>query len=219
MTYKLIEVKLQTSKSYTSGWPARFQWVKWHAKQTPTEALPALRRPKPYPKHLIRKRVPSNKPPAHKKPSWATDEAHMEQLKQHRLRAKQLKKKHPLRRRRMRRNLTYSQWCRIVYAKHAKHYNLKWPNYKNRSRRIRKRKINRWVRVILGRALKLNRGYDHGSISLNYKNTRLLKHFISKHGKIMTRRQNRLSAMKQRRVKRTIKTARAASVLPYHLSC
>lgn len=183
------------------------------SKPTLSEDNPVLRRPNPFPKELISKRnIDLNRNVRRKKPSRLQRTTGVEDTKK-------VKTNHGPRRRRPRRNLTYSQWCRIVYAKHAKHYGLKWPNYKNRSRRIRKKKINRWVRVILGRALKLGRGHLRGSISLNYKNTRLLKHFISKHGKIMTRRQNRLSVMKQRHVKREIKTARAACVLPYHLTC
>lgn len=183
------------------------------SKPTSSEDSPVLRRPNPFPKELIAKRnIDLNRNVRRKKPSRLRPTKDVPDTKK-------VKTKDQPRRRRPRRNLTYSQWCRIVYAKHAKHYNLKWPNYKNRSRRIRKKKINRWVRVILGRALKLGRGHLRGSISLNYKNTRLLKHFISKHGKIMTRRQNRLSVMKQRHVKREIKTARAACVLPYHLTC
>lgn len=210
MNHKLLKVKLNLSRldvrqSETTS------VKKSNVKPSSSDETPVLRRPNPFPKELKAKRKMS-RGKKQKKPSWTPSEADIE-------RAKKLKEKHPLRRRRRRRLLTYSQWCRIVYAKHAKHYALKWPNYKNRSRRIRKKKINRWVRVILARALKLNRGYDHGSIMLNYKNTRLLKHFISKHGKIMTRRQNRLGSMKQRHVKRTIKIARTAGVLPYSLSC
>ncbi len=50
---------------------------------------------------------------------------------------------------------------------------------------------------------------------IDYKNTGLLKNYISFEGKILSRRFNRLTAKKQRAMSRAIKTARVVALLPF----
>ena len=54
-----------------------------------------------------------------------------------------------------------------------------------------------------------------GITYIDYKNTDLLRKFISDRGKIRSRRVTRVSAQQQRRVSRAIKNARAMALLPY----
>ncbi|MFC4034723.1 30S ribosomal protein S18 [Streptomyces polygonati] len=50
---------------------------------------------------------------------------------------------------------------------------------------------------------------------IDYKNTDLLRKFISDRGKIRSRRVTRISAQQQRRMARAIKNAREMALLPY----
>ena len=55
-----------------------------------------------------------------------------------------------------------------------------------------------------------------GITSIDYKDTNLLRRFISDRGKIRSRRVTRLSAQQQRELARAIKNAREMALLPYH---
>ncbi|GAA4688703.1 MULTISPECIES: 30S ribosomal protein S18 [Streptomyces] len=50
---------------------------------------------------------------------------------------------------------------------------------------------------------------------IDYKNTDLLRKFISDRGKIRSRRVTRVSAQQQRQLARAIKNAREMALLPY----
>ncbi|MBO3678534.1 30S ribosomal protein S18 [Streptomyces sp. NEAU-YJ-81] len=50
---------------------------------------------------------------------------------------------------------------------------------------------------------------------IDYKDTELLRKFISDRGKIRSRRVTRVSAQQQRRLARAIKNAREMALLPY----
>ena len=50
---------------------------------------------------------------------------------------------------------------------------------------------------------------------VDYKNTELLKRFMTPHGRIMNRRRTKLCAKSQRDVARAIKHARFLALLPY----
>ncbi|PWG10544.1 30S ribosomal protein S18 [Streptomyces sp. V2] len=50
---------------------------------------------------------------------------------------------------------------------------------------------------------------------IDYKDTDLLRKFISDRGKIRSRRVTRISAQQQRQVSRAIKNAREMALLPY----
>jgi small subunit ribosomal protein S18 len=54
-----------------------------------------------------------------------------------------------------------------------------------------------------------------GITAVDYKDTRLLRTFISDRGKIRSRRVTGLSVQQQRQVARAIKTARELALLPY----
>ncbi len=54
-----------------------------------------------------------------------------------------------------------------------------------------------------------------GIDTLDYKNTDLLRRYISDRGKILPRRKAHLCARHQRRVARAIKRARQLALLPY----
>ena len=51
--------------------------------------------------------------------------------------------------------------------------------------------------------------------TLDYKDIEILKSFISERGRIMPRRLTGVSAMKQREIKRAVKRARNAALLPF----
>ncbi len=51
--------------------------------------------------------------------------------------------------------------------------------------------------------------------AIDYKDTKLLKRFISERGKMMPRRITAVSAKKQRELARAIKRARSVALLPY----
>lgn len=53
---------------------------------------------------------------------------------------------------------------------------------------------------------------------IDYKDTDLLRKFISDRGKIRSRRVTRVSAQQQRELARAIKNARAMALLPYSSS-
>ena len=48
-----------------------------------------------------------------------------------------------------------------------------------------------------------------------YKNIKLLKAFLTKYGKIRSRRKTRISVQKQRRVAKAIRRARAFGIIPF----
>ncbi|WAZ23192.1 30S ribosomal protein S18 [Streptomyces cinnabarinus] len=50
---------------------------------------------------------------------------------------------------------------------------------------------------------------------IDYKDTELLRKFISDRGKIRSRRVTRISARQQRRLARAVKNAREMALLPY----
>ncbi|KOT30114.1 30S ribosomal protein S18 [Streptomyces rimosus subsp. rimosus] len=54
-----------------------------------------------------------------------------------------------------------------------------------------------------------------GITYIDYKNTDLLRKFISDRGKIRSRRITRVSAQQQRQLARAIKNAREMALLPY----
>ncbi|KOG56210.1 30S ribosomal protein S18 [Streptomyces griseoflavus] len=54
-----------------------------------------------------------------------------------------------------------------------------------------------------------------GITYIDYKNTDLLRKFISDRGKIRSRRVTRVSAQQQRQLARAIKNAREMALLPY----
>ncbi|RSS92153.1 30S ribosomal protein S18, partial [Streptomyces sp. WAC05292] len=54
-----------------------------------------------------------------------------------------------------------------------------------------------------------------GVTSIDYKDTDLLRRFISDRGKIRSRRVTRVTARQQRRLAAAIKTAREMALLPY----
>ncbi|WP_425246015.1 30S ribosomal protein S18 [Streptomyces sp. NEAU-NA10] len=54
-----------------------------------------------------------------------------------------------------------------------------------------------------------------GITYIDYKDTDLLRKFISDRGKIRSRRVTRISAQQQRRLARAIKNAREMALLPY----
>nr|YP_009549380.1 ribosomal protein S18 [Scoliosorus ensiformis]AYW16529.1 ribosomal protein S18 [Scoliosorus ensiformis] len=51
--------------------------------------------------------------------------------------------------------------------------------------------------------------------TINYKNTSLLRRFVSEQGKILSRRMNRLTSKQQRMVATAIKRARILALLPF----
>ncbi|MDG5801131.1 30S ribosomal protein S18 [Streptomyces ossamyceticus] len=66
--------------------------------------------------------------------------------------------------------------------------------------------------------LRSNRGdpIDQAGITyIDYKDTDLLRRFISDRGKIRSRRVTRVSAQQQRQLARAIKNAREMALLPY----
>ena len=50
---------------------------------------------------------------------------------------------------------------------------------------------------------------------IDYKNVKLLKAFLTKYGKIRSRRKTRISVQKQRRVAKAIRKARAVGIIPF----
>ncbi|MFE1769465.1 30S ribosomal protein S18 [Streptomyces angustmyceticus] len=54
-----------------------------------------------------------------------------------------------------------------------------------------------------------------GITYIDYKDTELLRKFLSDRGKIRSRRVTRISAQQQRQVSRAIKNAREMALLPY----
>ena len=51
--------------------------------------------------------------------------------------------------------------------------------------------------------------------TIDYKNIKLLKAFLTKYGKIRARRKTRVSIQKQRRVAKAIRKARAVGLIPF----
>ncbi|MFF2148729.1 30S ribosomal protein S18 [Kitasatospora sp. NPDC058190] len=56
---------------------------------------------------------------------------------------------------------------------------------------------------------------EAGITSIDYKDTDLLRRFVSDRGKIRSRRVTRLTVQQQRAVARAIKNAREMALLPY----
>lgn len=59
------------------------------------------------------------------------------------------------------------------------------------------------------------RGNPNPNLTVDYKDTKTLKRFLSEDGKILPRRRTGLSAKNQRRVTTAIKRARHLALLPY----
>ncbi|PPS69180.1 MULTISPECIES: 30S ribosomal protein S18 [Streptomyces] len=57
--------------------------------------------------------------------------------------------------------------------------------------------------------------YQDGITYIDYKDTDLLRKFISDRGKIRSRRVTRVSSQQQRQLARAIKNAREMALLPY----
>ena len=55
----------------------------------------------------------------------------------------------------------------------------------------------------------------HSKNKINYKNSLLLRKYISVEGKILSKRFNQLSAKEQRKISKAIKNARIAGFLPF----
>ncbi|MFG2573161.1 30S ribosomal protein S18 [Streptomyces sp. NPDC048481] len=54
-----------------------------------------------------------------------------------------------------------------------------------------------------------------GVVYVDYKDTELLRKFLSDRGKIRSRRVTRITAQQQRRLSRAVKNAREMALLPY----
>ncbi|MDX3115300.1 MULTISPECIES: 30S ribosomal protein S18 [Streptomyces] len=54
-----------------------------------------------------------------------------------------------------------------------------------------------------------------GVVYIDYKDTDLLRRFLSDRGKIRSRRVTRVTAQQQRRLSRAVKNAREMALLPY----
>jgi ribosomal protein S18 len=50
---------------------------------------------------------------------------------------------------------------------------------------------------------------------IDYKNIKLLKAFLTKHGKIRSRRKTRITVQKQRKIAKAIRKARAYNIIPF----
>ncbi|MFI5529986.1 30S ribosomal protein S18 [Kitasatospora sp. NPDC051853] len=57
--------------------------------------------------------------------------------------------------------------------------------------------------------------FEAGITSVDYKDTDLLRKFVSDRGKIRSRRVTRLTVQQQRAVTRAVKNAREMALLPY----
>lgn len=63
---------------------------------------------------------------------------------------------------------------------------------------------------------KLNASIDlHTDAVIDYKNTELLKRYVSSFGKIVSRKRTEITAKHQRQLAREIKRARFMGLLPY----
>lgn len=54
--------------------------------------------------------------------------------------------------------------------------------------------------------------------TIDFKNVKILKYFLTKNGKIQPRRKTRISSFNQRKITRAIKKARAYNFLPFTCS-
>ena len=80
------------------------------------------------------------------------------------------------------------------------------------------RRLNKLKRIQLSKEVVLygSKGkFKLTKKTIDYKNVNLLKSFITRQGKIVSRRQNFLSTKQQRKVTIAIKTARVAGLLPF----
>lgn len=87
-----------------------------------------------------------------------------------------------------------------------------------KKRNQKKRRLKRQAQLRLARRVvvpKINRNVVGSKFTLDYKNLRLLRRFISFEGKLLPRRASRLTAKSQRRLAKAVKTARLAGLLPY----
>lgn len=87
-----------------------------------------------------------------------------------------------------------------------------------KKRNQKKRRLKRQAQLRLARRVvvpKTNRKHVGSKFTLDYKNLRLLRRFISFEGKLLPRRASRLTAGGQRRLAKAVKTARYAGLLPY----
>ena len=86
--------------------------------------------------------------------------------------------------------------------------------YKN----LKKKKLQRQWQLRLAKRVvfrKLNTKQPRSRFTIDYKNLPLLLRFISFEGKIQSRRNSRLSAKKQRKMAKAVKTARITGLLPF----
>lgn len=195
----------------------------------------APRRPEPFPKERVAKQIALKKRAMKQALPKERERVAKQDLRLARQREKQKEKrrmralkkadrkqevlrkaKKAASRSRLVKRLTKAQYVCTLINFHARRYQLRRPNVKNRGRRMRKKKQNKWLRVCIGRSVVTSprKKAVLNSMRVDYKNTRLLKHFISFQGKIMNRKQNRVSAKSQRVLKRVIKTSRNAGLLP-----
>ena len=195
----------------------------------------ALRRPQPFPKERVAKQMASKQRAMKQALPKERERVAKQDLRVARQREKQKEKrriralnktdhkqeilrkaKKASSRSRLIKRLTKTQYVCTVINFNARRYQLRRPNVKNRSRRMRKKKLNKWLRVCVGRSVVTSprKKANLNPMRVDYKNTRLLKHFISFQGKIMNRKQNRVCAKNQRVLKRVIKTSRNAGLLP-----
>ncbi len=70
-------------------------------------------------------------------------------------------------------------------------------------------------RTIIGRQEKYCHFCAHKEAVIDYKNTGLLKRYISSFGKIVPRKRNGLCARHQRKISTEIKRARIMALLPF----
>ena len=87
-----------------------------------------------------------------------------------------------------------------------------------KKRNQKKRRLKRQAQQRLARRVvvpKANRNTIGSKYTLDYKNLRLLRRFISFEGKLLPRRASRLTAKSQRRLAKAVKTVRLAGLLPY----
>lgn len=87
-----------------------------------------------------------------------------------------------------------------------------------KKRNLKKRRLKRQAQQRLANRVtcpKPNVAADRTRFTLDYKNLPLLRRFISFEGKLLPRRVSRLTAKRQRRLARVVKTARLTGLLPY----
>lgn len=89
---------------------------------------------------------------------------------------------------------------------------------KKRHTNFKKKKLKRQARLRLAKWVSFRKPDCKQRVNrftIDYKNLPLLRRFISFEGKIIPRRVSRLTAKKQRKMAKAVKTARVASLLPF----